>query len=166
MRLRATTAAVLLVPLVLAGCGHVRAQSALLRATVERVELSFASESEGELAVTLQVDPLRRSAGTFERVEWELWLDGRWFAAGTQALEVRIAERAPTEVRFTAPLHFRPTPLSTEPKRMDVGVRGVVIAASAPGDAERRLSFAGRLELTLAPAPQLEGEKGDRLLLD
>jgi hypothetical protein len=129
------------------------------RATVESLSLRFLSETDAELSGELRIEPTGSGVGRVQQLQWELWLDGRWFAAGTQALAVPIEADEPATVPFEARLHHRALVLSSRPATVQLGFRGALLAVY--GDELQRLPFARQLELELDRAPQLDAPVGE-----
>jgi len=95
---------------------------------VERVELSFPREGEGTCTLGLSVSPRAQQVGAVFDLVWELWLEGRPFAAGV----ARSAEATPTPgaVTFKLPLAFRNVGWTADSRSVKVRLRGQLIQRS------------------------------------
>jgi LEA14-like dessication related protein len=93
---------------------------------VEQLEVRFESDIQASLQLTLNVlNPTQQSAA-LRRVDWELWFSDRQFAAGTQQLQVTLEPAGRQSVVLEVPVAFRRRTLVSEPRPIDVGVRGEV----------------------------------------
>lgn len=128
------------------------------RARVEAIDVRFLSETEARFEAALAVPPTG-SPGQARQVQWELWVDGHWFASGAQAVETALPADVPGLVRFEARLQHRPVALSGEPAEATIGFRGALLATF--GSAEERLPFSRQLELRLESVPRFDGSSGD-----
>ena len=123
-----------------AGCARNARPSSEEAVRVEDVRLRFESGERGEVELSFSARSPALQAGAYTEVTWELWLGGRWFAAGTQAMAEPAPTGQPHTFRIRAPLVFRRTqPADEAPTPVDVAIRGAV-ALRAPGG-ERRLPF-------------------------
>ena len=144
----------------LAGCRTV-APVVAPRAPVEvtAVEASFSGPDRGELKLSLRVDNPQNLDGVLTRVAWELWLGGRWFAAGIQGVNEPLAGRQLKTLDFTLPLVFRHLEVRPDPTNVEVGVRGGVDVAF--GGLAFRLPFETIRRIEVQGAPVLTGPGED-----
>ena len=116
-------------------------------ATVDKLEVSFASASRGQLDLGLLV----RGGGTAIRAQWQLLLDGQPLGSGVQVLAVRLAELAPSVVLLSAPL------LTVHSAR-DEGWRTETLEISGEltvrRNLEERLPFVTRRQVLIRGAPK------------
>lgn len=140
--------------LALAGCARPELLPSTERVRVEALSLTYLGEGEARLDAALSVHNAGSAPSQLAEVHWELWLDGRWFAAGARALGVTAPPASWTEVEWSAPLSFRADAEAEAngKRRVRVGLRGSVRAST--GGFEERLRF-HHLELrTLERAPR------------
>ncbi|MGA9522997.1 MAG: hypothetical protein WBV82_16130 [Myxococcaceae bacterium] len=128
---------------------------------VESIEARFEPGDRGELVLSLSVEGPGREGTYVAGLQWELWLDNRWFAAGTH----RLAEPLPSEGRhaFTVeiPIVFRrAAPASGSATEIEVGVRGGLVL-ERPGNAWN-LPFQSRRWLRVQNAPVVDDFAADR----
>lgn len=117
---------------------------------VEGVELKFLDSGKADLAFTLVTPPetkLRQS----NEVQWELWLDGRYFAAGVWRADVALPQGQTSRIKVSSPLVFRPGPVKNELMAHSVGVKGYLVGSTGVGTA--RVAFAEQQVLWLAGTP-------------
>ena len=121
---------------------------------VQPLSLRFEEAEQGELRIPLRLTLQKTTS--FTAASWELWLDGRWFAAGTQALSVEAKRGEGTEVVLVCPLAFRRLPASPDVRPVEVGVRGILEEKqSGRGDS---FSFRSRQTLRIPHVPQVDTE--------
>lgn len=134
------------VGLLLAGC-RALGTAAEPEAIVDKLEVSFASASRGQLDFGLKV----RGGGLATQAQWQLLLDGQPLGSGVQVLAQTLAERAPSVVLLTAPL------LTTHAAR-DEGWRNVTLELSGELTVQRRLEerlqFTTRKHVLVRGAPR------------
>jgi hypothetical protein len=106
---------------------------------VRSVGASFSSENHAELKLSLLVPNPTLVVGEAVQVSWELWLQGRWFAAGTRALHEPLPATQTRELSLSFPMAFRTLTVTREPTPLQVGVRGSIDARF--GNEHRELSF-------------------------
>ncbi len=137
----------------LAGCARgVRPAEEPPLAVVDRVEVAFDSDTEGRFGLTLSVVNPTEAAGTLTRVDWELWLSGRQFAAGTRRVEVALVAGARMPVSFEVPIVFRRRTLVEQAVSVEVGVRGRVELMAAEEVRELPFALQERQVLSRSPA--------------
>ena len=91
---------------------------------VRAISASFAGDLRADFTVRFAVKSPRGGPGTVSRLDWELWLQGRWFASGRQELAQPIAAAGTSEFEVTLPLVFRRPPESDEQLELPAGIRG------------------------------------------
>ncbi|MHB8874041.1 MAG: hypothetical protein ACYC8T_10180 [Myxococcaceae bacterium] len=145
----------------LAGCRTVAPQVAP-RGPVEvtAIAASFTGADRGELGLTLEVENREAIAVVVSRVTWELWLGGRWFAAGTQGVGTELSAGERRVIELTMPLAFRRLEVRAEPANLDAAVRGGVDLSF--GGLSNRLPFESTRRIVAQGAPVLTaGGEGD-----
>jgi hypothetical protein len=126
---------------------------------VRSVEASFSGADRGELKLSLEVENPQTLTGELTRVAWELWLNGRWFAAGLQAVNEPLTGRQLKTLELTLPVVFRHLEVRTDPTIVEVGVRGGVDLHF--GGVSFRLPFESIRRLEVQGAPVLTGTNED-----
>lgn len=93
---------------------------------VSDVVLTFNESGKADLSFVVTVTPDSDLAVATE-VQWELWLDGRYFGAGVWRVEMPLAQREQTQLPVRTPLVFRPGPVKNETMPVSVGLKGFVV---------------------------------------
>lgn len=123
---------------------------------VDEVVLAFGESGKADLAFTLAAT--RESAlRQANEVQWELWLDGRYFAAGIWRAEVELKTGEETKWQVKAPLIFRPGPVKNESMPVSVGVKGFLVGST--GLRTLREAFARQEVLWVAGSPVWDSGK-------
>lgn len=122
---------------------------------VELVSLSaaFPRSDSGELELALEVSNREGRTGSITSVSWEVWLGGRWFAAGQQAVSVLLPLNGRAKVELELPVAFRDLEVRHEPTSVEVGVRGGVMVSYS--GAVQRLPFEATRRIIAQGAPVL-----------
>lgn len=118
---------------------------------VEQVTLAFAAEDRGEATFRLAVENPASTAVELSEVQWELWLEGRRFAAGARLLQQTVPAHAAAVVEVPASLVFRRMELLRGPRHVRVALRGSLMANWGRG--KERLLFQRRLDVESQGAP-------------
>ena len=92
---------------------------------VSNVVLTFGESGKADLSFVVTVTP-ETDLSVATEVQWELWLDGRYFGAGVWRVEVPLAQGGPTRLPVRTPLVFRPGPVKNETMPLSVGLKGFV----------------------------------------
>jgi len=121
---------------------------------VHALDVRFDEPGRGQLQLGLVVtgvgEPLQAQS-----VDWELWLDNRYFAAGVEQVDVALPPVGEAAVALALPLHFPKLPASVEPLRLHLSARGGLVLRGATR--EERHPFQGSVKATVARAPLLGG---------
>jgi hypothetical protein len=125
---------------------------------VETLEVRFDEPGRGLLRLGLLANGVGEPVQA-QSVDWELWLDNRYFAAGVEQVDVAVAASGETPVSLALPLVFPKLPASSEPQRLQLSTRGGVVMRG--GAREERHPFQGSVKATLANAPLLGGAGSD-----
>src|SRR4051794_38541578 len=75
-------------------------------AEVEALEPRPFTVDRGALGLKLRLHNPHDTQGTLRGVVWELWLEGRWFASGTQEVRGMLAGAGSRELELELPLVF------------------------------------------------------------
>jgi hypothetical protein len=126
---------------------------------LQSLSATFPSADHGEFKVALDVENREPIAGAVTSVSWEIWLHGRWFAAGTQAVSQPLPLRGTSVIQLTLPVVFRRLQVTPEPTALEVGLRGGVIVSFA--GAEQRLPFEVTRRVVADGAPLFQGLNED-----
>lgn len=140
----------------LAGCAGSRLQVATLQpgeVLVQGLEVAFFEPGSGELTLELVMEGVGEPVQA-QAVDWELWLDNRYFAAGVEQVmrELPVAGETPLVLKF--PLHFPKVPVAGEPQRLKLSTRGGVVLRG--GTREERHPFEVSVFRRVERAPVLE----------
>jgi hypothetical protein len=141
-----------------AGCSvlGLRLEQGEERVAVRQVDLKFRGQDQGELLLGLLVHSPGDAPAEATGLSWELWLEDRWFASGTQTVR-DLAPAVARELSFSLPLAFRTLRTTEGLSPLRVRVRGEVTVRWS--GLERRLAFDHRRVLEVSGAPQLRGRK-------
>lgn len=120
--------------------------------SVRSVSARFPQDGRGAFGLELEVAGVPR-AGELTGLTWEVWLRGRWFAAGVRPLAQPLNADGVTRVALELPVAFDER-VAPGPAILDVGVRGYLEARL--GNEERRWPFKRRLEVASDGAPRLD----------
>ncbi len=122
---------------------------------LETLEVRFDGPGRGAMRLGLVAygvgEPVQAQA-----VDWELWLDNRYFAAGVEQVDVAVPASGEVPLGLEVPLHFPSLPASAEPQRLQLSARGGVVMRG--GAREERHPFQGSVRATVARAPLLSGQ--------
>lgn len=143
------------VVLLLSGCAGPRLQVATLQpgeVLVQGLEVAFNEPGNGELKLELVLEGVGEPVQA-QAVDWELWLDNRYFAAGVEQVAVEVAPRGETALPLKLPLHFPKLPQAGEAQRLKVSARGGVVLRG--GAREERHPFQASVHRSVERAPVL-----------
>ncbi|MFZ5471590.1 MAG: hypothetical protein ACOZIN_19365 [Myxococcota bacterium] len=113
------------------------------------LQLSFPEAERGEIELSLDLENSEPRAGAVSAVWWELWLGGRFFAAGTQGVQQVLPLGGHARLELALPVVFRHAAQDPQTTAFDVGVRGRVAVhfggelVFLPFHAARRLVLEG-----------------------
>lgn len=135
-----------------------RAQQAV---RVEGLGATFEPGDVGEFQLELSVENPGFQAGALTQLQWEVWLENRWFATGTQQLAEPLPANGRHRFTLRLPVVFRrAVPAVEAPTSIEVGVRGGIVVQSSGGT--QRLPFQARERMNIANAPQFSTDPDDR----
>jgi hypothetical protein len=145
-----------------AGCAHgagVRADAAAVR--VEDVRARFTPGDRGDFEVDFAIENARAEAAAVAGIEWEVWLGGRWFAAGTLSLSEALPPRAQRRFTATLPVVFRRSGSApAEATAVEIGVRGQLLIGA--GGHVEKVPFRDRRRIVAVNLPPVGGGVEDR----
>ncbi len=120
---------------------------------VETIDARFEPGDRGELVLDFAVQSPGGDGLSVGGLQWELWLENRWFAAGTHELSEPLPSSGVHSFRVTIPIVFRrAAPGSTSPSELEVGVRGGLVFQSPGGAWNQPFATRRRLKVQNAPA--------------
>jgi hypothetical protein len=93
---------------------------------IRAVSASYPGETHADFTVRFAFRSPKGRPGTASRLDWELWLQGRWFASGRQELTQSLAAADINEFDVTLPLAFRRPAESEEAAELPAGIRGLL----------------------------------------
>ncbi|MBX5482113.1 MAG: hypothetical protein IRZ16_09800 [Myxococcaceae bacterium] len=142
----------------LSGCPRNLGANAVDEAVrVEALSARFTPGDRGDFEATLSVSGAGLQAGGVVGLQWEIWLDNRWFAAGTQQLAESLPDKGRNTFVVRLPVVFRRgAPASDEPTSMEVGIRGGLLVQTGGGVQRLPFQYRTRLEVRYAPSVDLE----------
>ncbi len=138
----------------LVACRTPGAAPASKQAEVSSLSLRFPEPDVGELSFVVAMLNRTTNAGTILEVDYELWLDGRWFAAGRQRVSTVLPLDGAASVELKVPLAFRRVGYQSETRSVQVGLRGGALVSF--GGEERRLRFEEVRRMSVVGAPEWE----------
>ena len=118
---------------------------------VNALSASFPADDRADFSLQLQIQNREGFPGTITGVSWEIWLQGRRFAAGTRMLAESLPTRGSAQLSLTLPLAYRHTAAAAVPIPLEVGLRGGVSVTFAGN--EQRLPFRATVRLVARGAP-------------
>jgi hypothetical protein len=139
----------------LAGCARLPFRPAPdVKAELVSVTAAFPTDETGEVALKLLLKNPGSTQASVLAVSWELWLDGRWFAAGTQGMNEALPP-GETTVDVQLPLSFLKTPMRKGPQLVRAAVRGRVLVLFEPEQRrEVRFERVSRIVAQGVPVPR------------
>jgi hypothetical protein len=140
------------VVLLAAGCaGHrITRRAPVDPVAVRAVSARFLPQGEADFECVFDVDNPEHAAGSISGAEWEIWIQGRWFAAGT----LLMAEPLPAagrELKVDLRVLFRRIAVKPGPASLELGLRGG-LNGSVDGNSVR-LTFQRTLTVASQGAP-------------
>ena len=123
-------------------------------AFLESVALAFPREGEGSCTATFVVSGDPDVDGVMGDVVWELWLEGRPFAAGVARPDAALPHGVWTPVAVTVPLLFRNVSWTGDARNLKVRLRGT-LSRKFGGEAPR-VDFDERRTVQSQGAPLFE----------
>jgi hypothetical protein len=128
---------------------------------VEGVRAQFTAGDRGEFEIDFALENPTGIAATVSGIEWEVWLGGRWFAAGTLALSEALPAQGSHSFKVMLPVVFRRSgAASAEPTSIEIGVRGRLTLAA--GGHVHPLAFQDRRRIVAANVPSIRGGIDER----
>ncbi len=146
--------------LCLAGCRTANPSPAP-RAPIEVAALAadFPGPDHGEVRLTLDVDNPEGVDAEAKEVTWEVWLEGRWFAAGLLEVRAALPAHRRTLIALQLPVVFKRLEVRPEPASVEVAVRGAVDLKYGKGGA--RVPFEATRRILARGAPKMGGPGED-----
>ncbi len=142
--------------LLAAGCAGPRLQAATLQpgeVLVQGLDVAFDEPGSGELTLELVMEGVGEPVQA-QAVDWEVWLDNRYFAAGVEQVTRQLPVAGETPLLLKFPLHFPKVPVAGEPQRLKLSIRGGVVLRG--GTREERYPFEVSVFRRVERAPVLE----------
>jgi hypothetical protein len=144
--------ALLAVFLLALGCAphRITRQAPVDPVAVRGVTARFLPQGEADFECDFEVTNPEHAAGSLNGAEWEIWVQGRWFAAGT----LQLAEPLPAagrELKVDLRVLFRRIAVKPGPSSLELGLRGG-LNGSVDGNSVR-LTFQRTLTVASQGAP-------------
>lgn len=129
--------------------------------SVESVDVRLEPGERGELVLGVSLPRAPSGPTAITGIQWELWLDDRWFATGDNVLpEPLPVEGSAHGAQLTMPFVFRrASPSNGVAREVGAGVRGYLLL-QVDGDT-RRWPFQDRRRVRVANAPVIEDLEGE-----
>jgi hypothetical protein len=145
----------LLAPLLLQACAAIDLRGDDEKPPVEVLAAAarFPTETSGTVEIRLALDNREDVKVTATSVYWEIWLENHDFSHGIQSLTFEVAPREERVLYLSVPLAFRRLPLRRGPVRVEIGLRGKILALYGDSTDPRGLPFARRMEVLCENAP-------------
>ena len=125
---------------------------------VRGVTARFLPQGEADFECDFDVANPQHAAGSINGAEWEIWVQGRWFAAGT----LQLAEPLPAagrELKMDLRVLFRRIAVKPGPSSLELGLRGG-LNGSVDGNSVR-LTFQRTLTVASQGAPVFSTSEED-----
>ena len=140
--------ALLLLPL--AACATTRA-GLVDEIRVEAVALDLLSDGKGTVGFVLDLESPPGESCTVTRVEWQLKLAGRDFAAGISAANVLVPGGQRARVKIEEPVAFGGMGYDGRPRTVLVALRGLAVTQWSWGEEKQRFELNSRVAVRGAP---------------
>jgi hypothetical protein len=128
---------------------------------VDGVSARFTPGDRGDFEIEFTLQNPTGVPAVVSGIDWEVWLGGRWFAAGTVALSEPVPAQGAHSFKAVLPVVFRRAGAgSSDPASIDIGVRGQLTL-----DARGRvhpLPFQDRRRIVAANVPPVGGGIDER----
>lgn len=106
---------------------------------VPALKLEFSENSQARLQADLQLTNPQNKPGRIIECQWDLYVEGRHFASGIEALGKDVPASASAHVALNLPIEFRNLSLQPRERKVVVTFRGMVVLRW--DDSELALSF-------------------------
>jgi hypothetical protein len=127
---------------------------------VEGVRARFTPGDRGDFELDFAIENGSGTRAAVAGIEWEVWLGGRWFAAGTSTLSEGLPPRGQRRFTATLPVVFRRSGSDpAQPTSVEIGVRGYLLIG-ADGRVEK-VPFQDRRRIVAANLPAVGGRPED-----
>ena len=118
---------------------------------VETVTLDLLPEGKGSVGFLLDVQAKPNETRTVTRVEWQLKVQGREFAAGVASANVMVPGGDHARVKIEEPVAFGGMAYDGRARTLPVALRGELVTDGVGG--EERLRFAMQTRVAVRGAP-------------
>jgi hypothetical protein len=118
---------------------------------VEAVALDLLPEGRGTVGFVLDLESPAGESCTVKRVEWQLSLQSRDFAAGVSSASVLVPGGQRARVKVEEPVAFGGMGYDGRARTVPVWLRGEVVTQSGRGEEKKRFAFRTRVAVRGAP---------------
>ena len=118
---------------------------------VETVALDLFPEGKGTVGFVLDLEARAQESYTVTRVEWELLLQSREFAAGVASSSVLVPGGQHARVKVEEPVAFGGMAYDARARTVPVSLRGEVVTQWRLGEERKRFALTTRVAVRGAP---------------
>jgi len=118
---------------------------------VETITLDLSPEGTGTVGFLLDLESPPGESCTVTRVEWQMMLAGRDFAAGVAAANVLVPGGQRARVKVEEPVAFGGMAYDGRPRTVPVALRGIAVTQWSWGEEKRRFELRTRVAVRGAP---------------
>jgi hypothetical protein len=115
------------------------------------VSLDLNPEGKGTVGFVLDLESPAGESRTVKRVEWQLWLQSRDFAAGVSASSVLVPGGQRARVQVEEPVAFGGMGYDGRARSVPVVLRGEVVVQSSSGEEKKAFGVHTRVAVRGAP---------------
>lgn len=137
--------------LVLGACATTPAGRGAEEIRVETVTLDLLPEGTGTVGFLLELESPPGESCTVTRVEWQMMLGGRDFAAGVASANVLVPGGQHARVRVEEPVAFGGMAYDGRARTIPVALRGHALTQWSWGEAKRHFELRTRVAVRGAP---------------
>jgi len=118
---------------------------------VETIALDLLPEGKGTVGFVLDLEARPQESCTVTRVEWQLLLQSREFAAGIAASNVLVPGGQHARVRVEEPVAFGGMAYDARARTVPISLRGEVVTQWRWGEEKKRFALTTRVAVRGAP---------------
>jgi hypothetical protein len=118
---------------------------------VETVTLDLMPDGRGTVGFVLDLESPPQESCTVTKVEWQLMVMSREFAAGVSSANVLVPGGQHARVRIEEPVAFGGMGFDARPRTVPVALKGEVVTLWRSGEERKRFTFSTRVAVRGAP---------------